>query len=289
MCLVHSFTTHTAVARGLVQIRINALKRKLRCVSRQQLQEEHAKRRATAQEFRVLHIVRQWWQWAKVTRAEKLQEDTGTSPQLRVSTIQKMVALAKRVKAKAAKWTSIRYVSKELRFLVWRIPLPSRAMVRGRGHTEVSSAKENRVLQSSVAANSDTMRIVRRFQMHVIDQHLRRRRIRLIEFEAWLRDCKHYRWILTAINAAFLGVLASFTMVICVLLSAAFTDDLCMAWGKAVGQSILMQTLVTGPLLGSTVLGFKLLASWILLRSRKAVRSPWWLMRDLLHGRCGTI
>ena len=268
---------------------MNALKRKFSCTSRQRLQEEQRIRRTAAQELRVLHIVRQWWQWAKRTRAQKLQEDTGTSPQLRVSTVQKMIALAKRVKAKAAKWTSIRYVAKELRFLVWQIPLPSRSMIRGRGRIEITSAKENRALQSSVAANSDTMRIVRRFQMHVIDQHLRRRRIRLIEFEAWLRDCKHYRWILTAINAAFLGVLASFTMVICVLLSAAFTDDLCMAWGKAVGQSILMQTLVTGPLLGSTVLGFKLLASWILLRSRKAVRSPWWLMRDLLHGRCVTI
>ena len=86
------------------------------------------------------------------------------------------------------------------------------------------------------------------------------------------KDCKVYRDRLSVINAVFLIVLASFTMMICLLLSAAFDDTQCIIWVEKALQSIAMQVLVTGPLIGLLVLCVKVFVSWLLLRANARTR-----------------
>ena len=97
----------------------------------------------------------------------------------------------------------------------------------------------------------------------------------LYEYSLFVRykDCKVDRGRLTVINAAFLVVLAAFTMMICLLLSAAFDDDQCLLWVQKVMQSIAMQVLVTGPLIGLVVLCVKIFVSWLLLRCNARARN----------------
>lgn len=96
---------------------------------------------------------------------------------------------------------------------------------------------------------------------------------RVIIFLFRYKDCKVDRGRLTVINASFLVILAAFTMMICLLLSAAFDDDQCVLWVQKVMQSIAMQVLVTGPLIGLVVLCVKIFVSWLLLRSNAHTRS----------------
>ena len=77
---------------------------------------------------------------------------------------------------------------------------------------------------------------------------------------------------LTVYNVAFLATLALFTLMVCILLSAAFNNDQCVSWVFAVLQSIAMQVLVTGPLFGLTVLCVKLILSSLLLQVSARVR-----------------
>ena len=86
-------------------------------------------------------------------------------------------------------------------------------------------------------------------------------------------DCKADRSRLMVINSSFLTVLAAFTMMICLLLSAAFDDSECVLWVEKVMQSIAMQILVTGPLLGLAVLCVKLFVSWLFLTASARARS----------------
>jgi hypothetical protein len=79
-----------------------------------------------------------------------------------------------------------------------------------------------------------------------------------------------------------------FTLGICLLLSAFFSLEQCVQWVQAVAQSLLMQVLVTDPLITSAVLAFKLLASWALLRcdrrnreaQEKAFQEAKWDLRE---------
>ncbi len=59
--------------------------------------------------------------------------------------------------------------------------------------------------------------------------------------------------MLSAVTSAFVTVLAGFTLVICLLLSAAFTEEQCYAWIGGVGKSIAMQVVVTDPGTGLVV------------------------------------
>ena len=66
-------------------------------------------------------------------------------------------------------------------------------------------------------------------------------RTQFAEFQAWREDCPRWRLRLTIINTVFVGLLWAFTLMICLLLSAAFTVEECVSWVAAVGQSLMMQ------------------------------------------------
>lgn len=99
---------------------------------------------------------------------------------------------------------------------------------------------------------------------------------------------------LTVYNVAFLTTLALFTLMVCILLSAAFNNDQCVSWVFAVLQSIAMQVLVTGPLFGLTVLCVKLILSSLLLQVSARVRRlerkrDNLAKRDALASRCAAL
>ena len=115
--------------------------------------------------------------------------------------------------------------------------------------------------------------LIVKFQTRIRAQQQSRRRLREVEFKAWLHDCKGWRDQLSAINGVFLASLASFTLVVLLLLSAAFTPTESLLWLQAVGQSLVMQLFITDPLLSSVVLTVRLLFSFCLLRGDRRKRS----------------
>ncbi len=84
-------------------------------------------------------------------------------------------------------------------------------------------------------------RVITRFQRRVRFDLGQRRLVRLVEFDAWLHECRVKRCWLAVITNLFVGALGVFTMVVCVLLSAAFDADQALKWVEAVLQSIAMQ------------------------------------------------
>lgn len=77
---------------------------------------------------------------------------------------------------------------------------------------------------------------------------------------------KSQRAIMTFINYTFVLILAAFTLAICLLLSAAFTEEECIEWAIEVLQSVAMGTFVTEPAIDGSMLLAKLFGCWILLR-----------------------
>lgn len=90
-----------------------------------------------------------------------------------------------------------------------------------------------------------------------------------IEFSAWLHDCHEWRVHMITIYIFFLATVAAFALMILLLLSAAFTSIECIPWAEAVGRSLLMQIIVTDPLLALGVVGLKLIGSYVLLQTNK--------------------
>jgi hypothetical protein len=84
-------------------------------------------------------------------------------------------------------------------------------------------------------------RAVLKFQRRLRKGLAQRRIVRLVEFDSWLRDCRVKRFWLAVIANLFVATLGLFTMVVCVLLSAAFTAAQTVAWVESVMQSIAMQ------------------------------------------------
>jgi hypothetical protein len=83
---------------------------------------------------------------------------------------------------------------------------------------------------------------------------------------AWLVDMRHKRSALSGLNYAFVVVLASFTLAICLLFSAALTAEECTQWALSVLRSVVLSALVTDPLLGIVVVLLRFFACWIALR-----------------------
>ena len=145
-------------------------------------------------------------------------------------------------------------------------------------HVDIESGYKPALNHTDVSAA--VISVVTRFQRQVRLRQRQRRHLRSIEFNAWLHECKHWRRHLSIINAVFLVTLATFTLAICLLLSTAFTFAECVLWVEAVGKSLLMQLFVTDPMIGGLVLAFRLLATWILLktdrRKHDALREARW-------------
>ena len=267
---VNSFSTNTVLPRSLVRQQWKALVARL-CgtaaaeAERKRREETAEKQMVTAQKF-----------WKASSSQSSHVNTASKQPVVGVSlnTFSKVSKLTKDIRRRAAKWDADRRIVKMLRFMVWKVPLPSRAQIRGQAAEEAKvNASEVEAAAKAVLANAAATRMISRFQKTVRQSQIARRRVRMIEFESWLRHCKAERRMLTFINSVFLGVLGLFTMMVCVLLSAAFNDEQCLRWVAAVGQSILMQVAVTAPLLGVVVLGVKLLFSMVLLRANASARA----------------
>ena len=282
---VNSFTTRTAVPRSLTQMQLNVMKRRKRCgrVPSDARQKNVAENERLRREKSVLNVLRLWWDTTINSKLERERNrpiaprllGTLTSSTLGAKAFSNVSKMAKKVGKKAADWSSVRYVPKVLRFVAWQIPLPSRVQIRGQAKEQNSlqSKQAARAAADAVLQNDAATKVIERFQRQIRHDALRRRRIRLIEFDAWNRDCKRERALLTLINSVFLGLLGVFTMMVCVLLSAAFNDEQCLQWVAAVGQSILMQIVVTAPLLGVVVLSIKIVGSLVLIKASVALRA----------------
>jgi len=271
---VHSFTTNTAVPRSLIQLQLNALKSRLQRCLRGRSTGESTKYEDREREKRLFSTMHMFWTKRVESRIGGEIEADAVGINVSLNVVSKVSKLAKKVAHKAKAWDQIRRVEKVLRFLTCRIPLCSRATIRGQAaeQQDLAHRQDAAAAADAVSKNAKAAAVISKFQRKVREAQLTRRRIRLLEFETWYKDCNKERAVLTAINSIFLLTLATFTMMICILLSAAFNDAQCVEWVKAVGQSILMQIVVTAPLIGSVVLGVKMLASVFLLRCSAAMR-----------------
>ena len=165
-----------------------------------------------------------------------------------------------------------RTIFQRLRFLCVKVKLPSYGELHGNHKMEAPSNDVATTL-AEVAVNHTASEGIRRCQVQVRKKQRRRRLLRLLEFDHWLANCKRERGILTAINAAFVGILVLFTLMVCLLLSAAFTEQQCYDWAIAVAKSVLMQTVVTQPIIGFLVLFTRLAFSAILLGVKTRVQA----------------
>ena len=284
---VNSFTTNTTVPRSLAQQQAKVMMKRLGCVSKRTLQLEEAQQANQTRQLRVLAVLQTWWDRTIDTRLQLQNQSDISRPSATwsVKLFSKASSLAKRVKVKAQAWEQLRHVPKILRFLNCRIPLPSRAEIRGQAaeQSDLEARAEALAAANAMQANSTATKVMERFQCGIRQQQLRRRRIRLIEFDSWERDCRRERTILLVINTTFLGILSLFTMMICILLSAAFNPEQCLQWVAAVAQSIAMQIVVTAPLVGVVVLTFKMVGAWVLVRANRAAKvSPRTIWRCLV-------
>ncbi len=90
-------------------------------------------------------------------------------------------------------------------------------------------------------SNALFSRAICTFQLRIRAELRQRRVVRLIEFDAWLHDCRFKRFLLAVITNLFVGTLGLFTIIICVLLSAAFDAQQAEAWVESVLLSIAVQ------------------------------------------------
>ena len=68
--------------------------------------------------------------------------------------------------------------------------------------------------------------------------------MRRLEFDSWLNDCRSERLILSSLTSIFVGILGFFTLILCLITSASFTNMQCMLWVETVAQSIALQVRV---------------------------------------------
>ncbi len=78
---------------------------------------------------------------------------------------------------------------------------------------------------------------------------------------------------MTILAALLVVVMVAFTLIVCLLLSSAFTAEETALWAVAFLESVAMQILVTNTALSLATLVLKIVISWALLRaSRKHQR-----------------
>ena len=78
---------------------------------------------------------------------------------------------------------------------------------------------------------------------------------------------------MTTLAALLVVVMVAFTLIVCILLSSAFTAEETALWALAFLESVAMQILVTNTVLSLATLVLKTAVSWALLRaSRKHQR-----------------
>ena len=182
-------------------------------------------------------------------------------------------------------------------FLSCKVALPAerrRMLINPKAQEESISAARSAVENMG----DDDVQMLRLFQARIKAGYQRRAELRQAEFSAWLlegnpRQGPGRQHVLSAITFAFVAILSAFTLGICLLLSLAFTSEECLLWVVGVGKSLLMQLLVTEPLVGLVVLSLKFAGSWGLVSANRAHRRELqqrdWKRREqflILRERC---
>ena len=72
---------------------------------------------------------------------------------------------------------------------------------------------------------------------------------------------------LVALSTSVLVTITCFVLYFCLMLASSFDYDQCVLWAQDVAQSVLVQSLLSGPVIGLSVVLGKLFVSWLLLRA----------------------
>lgn len=154
---------------------------------------------------------------------------------------------------------------RSLRFCCTKVKLPQTRSAWFR------HAKENDVTFDT-SESKEKLKAIAQFQGLVRHRQHVRRSLREMEFESWYHHMKQRRNVLATINYLFVTLLSGFTLGICLLLSAAFTEQECIDWVVNVIQSLVVSALLTDPAIALSMLLLKLFGAWILLRLDRKTR-----------------
>lgn len=291
---VNSFTTNTHMPKGIIRRQLDRLKARL-CVADRRWRLGAKILPITADSTKAMQARR-----TRSRRVRKHQSSSSAVPVTEDSDTEKSFGNAttsdeqESTSSSEATRSSHDRLKRSLKFLWIQLRLlTSRDFQRGAWRSSQSTccggssggdlphgsdnAGEPNIDDSSTQVHADhphwVLSLIVKFQTRIRARQKARRRLREVEFSAWLHDCKGWRNQLSAINGVFLASLASFTLVVLLLLSASFTPTESLLWLQAVGQSLVMQLFVTDPLLSSVVLAVRLLFSFCLLRGDRRKRS----------------
>ena len=267
---VSSITTNTAVTRSVVTEQWKIVKRRLLCKTKREEAKDAVRREKERKKTRLAEAVKTWWDTMVDSKIEdemvRLEREMGERL-LRARTRPRRSST--QFSENSHLWVTPKRVPKVLRFLSCDVPLPSRSQIQGRVAEELSLFEIEAMDELN---DADVARGAMAIQRIFFARQRRRHLIRQAEFDAWYNDCRRERVILRSIVSVFISVLAGFALIVCLLVSAAFTDEQCIKWVVAVAQSIAMQIVVTAPLVGVAVFLVKLLITHLLIKGHAAER-----------------
>ena len=163
--------------------------------------------------------------------------------------------------------------ARRLKFVGCNVSLPKVVVEEEAKATTQTKQAELAQLRGRIAAATIEDRIrwtrVTNIQRKFRERFYERRAIRYTEFEVWRTELQEHRSCLAAITYAFLATLGMFTMMICLLMSAAFNAQECVRWVGSVGESLIVSTFIVDPGVTLVILFLRMLGSWVLLRLDK--------------------
>jgi len=136
------------------------------------------------------------------------------------------------------KTNTSKYVKSTLHFLHWKVVVPSGKRQFKVTKEEIEQLNE---LSSEIEISTVGQLACIKFQNHVKKYYFQREQIRNMEFDAWSFDTVKERNILLGLSIGVLAILVIFTLILCIILSGAFTNEECLLWAGHVGKSIVMQ------------------------------------------------
>ena len=284
---VNSFASSTRRPQSLIRRQLNWLKQ--RVFGRRKAKQLRAARDTQAA------AVFAWTEWTAVRRLDRevtLQSTVGLTTDLSQNTFvdgtgrraseaatsgheqfgkQQHIVPDSNSRASTHRSLSPRSVSQihrdmGLSFLCCRVHVPvshAHALYRLDEKGRAALAKRHASVATTVPMTGSIML----FQHSARTALRRRETARELEFDSWYNGEKRRRHVLAGLSTAVLLVLVTFTLLVCLLLSAAFTVDECLLWALDVAQSAALQIFVTNPAISLLVLSTKLLVSWLLLRA----------------------
>lgn len=239
---IHSITTFTFRPLSLVRRQINHLKRRF-CGCNQRSDQPHMAAQKYSKSLRQAAI-------QSINTATRIKHKQGQQ----ISNQSQIVPL--KIVANTAKKSRVglesgsptvqsgsidikhEYFHVVLRFLNFVVPVPS---IKQRFTIK---EKEKVIIEArvaSIAISSIYMGRLRSFQRRLKEYQKRRAEIRKIEFNTWYRSDMAKRNILLGLSMTVLIIIVIFTLILCLILSGAFTAEECLLWAEDVGESIAMQ------------------------------------------------